>query len=64
MLVFNEIEASKQIIDQIAESDVLVGAQIFTRHLSKSIADLKFFPILEEATKKNEVTPSLRQSQA
>lgn len=53
MLVMNNPAASKQIIKQVADSEELVGVQIFTRHLGKSIADQDFRFVFEEAAKEN-----------
>lgn len=51
MLAMNNIPASLDILDKIKTDSTLVGAQIFTRHLGKSIADPEFEPILEKAAK-------------
>lgn len=53
MLPMNNIEAAQNILADIAKSDVLVGAQIFTRHLGKSIADPEFRPVLAKAAELN-----------
>lgn len=53
MLPLNNIEAAQKILAKIAKSDTLVGAQIFTRHLSKSIADPQFRPVLAKAAELN-----------
>lgn len=50
MLAMNNISASLDILKEIKNSPELVGAQIFTRHLGKSIADPEFEPILAKAT--------------
>ena len=49
MLAMNNIPASLKILDYIKKSPYLVGAQIFTHHLGKSIADPEFEPILLKA---------------
>lgn len=49
MLAMNNISASLDLLDKIKTSPVLVGAQIFTRHLGKSIADPEFEPIFAKA---------------
>lgn len=49
MLAMNNIQASLKILEEIKENEHLVGAQIFTRHLGKSIADPEFKPILLKA---------------
>ena len=48
MLPFNNIEESLKILDEIAASEKLIGIQVFTRHLGKSIADKEFRPILKK----------------
>ncbi|WP_298493360.1 amidohydrolase family protein, partial [uncultured Lactobacillus sp.] len=53
MLAMNNIPASLKILDAIKENPYLVGAQIFTRHLGKSIADPEFEPILVKAAELN-----------
>lgn len=53
MLAMNNIPASLKILDAIKENPYLVGAQIFTRHLDKSIADPEFEPILVKAAELN-----------
>ena len=53
MLAMNNIPASLKILENIEKSPYLVGAQIFTRHLGKSIADPEFEPILLKAAKLN-----------
>lgn len=53
MLAMNNISESINIIHEIASSKNLVGAQIFTRHLGKSIADPQFRPVLVEAANYN-----------
>lgn len=49
MLAFNNLPASRQILQEIQASPYLVGAQIFTRHLGKSIADPEFRSLLAAA---------------
>ena len=53
MLALNNIEQSKHELEWIAKNKYLVGAQVFTRHLGKSIADPTFEPIFEMAAKLN-----------
>ena len=53
MLAMNNIPASLKILDAIKDNPYLVGAQIFTRHLGKSIADPEFEPILVKAAELN-----------
>jgi len=53
MLAMNNIPASLKILENIEKSPYLVGVQIFTRHLGKSIADPEFEPILLKAAKLN-----------
>ncbi len=48
MLPFNNVEESLHILDEIASSKELVGIQVFTRHLGKSIADKEYLPILKK----------------
>ncbi len=48
MLPFNNVEESLHILDEIASSKELVGVQVFTRHLGKSIADKEYLPILKK----------------
>lgn len=49
MLALNNIPASLELLEKINTDKNLVGAQIFTRHLGKSIADPEFEPILLKA---------------
>ena len=49
MLALNNVPASLEILEKIKADKNLVGAQIFTRHLGKSIADPEFEPILLKA---------------
>lgn len=53
MLPMNNIKAAQETLEKIAKSDILVGAQIFTRHLGKSIANLEFRPVLAKAAELN-----------
>ena len=53
MLALNNIEQSKHELEWIAKNKYLVGVQVFTRHLGKSIADPTFEPIFETAAKLN-----------
>lgn len=47
----NNIEAACKVISSIKDDENLVGAQIFTRHLGKSIANKEFRPVLAQAAK-------------
>ena len=49
MLALNNVPTSLEILEKIKADKNLVGAQIFTRHLGKSIADPEFEPILLKA---------------
>ncbi len=51
MLPFNNVEESLHILDEIASSKELVGVQVFTRHLGKSIADKEYLPILKKCAR-------------
>ncbi|QNQ84313.1 amidohydrolase family protein [Lactobacillus sp. PV037] len=53
MLALNNVKASCDILEEIAHSSSLVGAQIFTRHLGKSIAAPEYEPIFATAAKLN-----------
>lgn len=53
MLALNNVATSCEILEDIAISPTLVGAQIFTRHLGKSIASPEFEPIFATAAKLN-----------
>lgn len=53
MLAMNNIPTSLKILDAIKENQYLVGAQIFTRHLGKSIAAPEFEPVLLKAAELN-----------
>ena len=53
ILPMNNIEAACETISSIKESKNLIGAQIFTRHLGKSIANAEFRPVLAQAAKHN-----------
>ena len=48
MLPFNNVEESLNILDEIKDSKELIGVQVFTRHLGKSIADKEYLPILKK----------------
>lgn len=48
MVPFNNIEESLKILEEIKSSKELIGIQVFTRHLGKSIADIEFRPILKK----------------
>lgn len=48
MVPFNNVEDALKILDEIKNSNELIGIQVFTRHLGKSIADLSFRPILKK----------------
>ena len=48
MLPFNNIDEALNILDEIKDSKELVGIQVFTRHLGKSIADKEYLPILKK----------------
>lgn len=45
MLALNNIEASLGILDHVAQTEELLGVQLFTRHLGESVADECFKPI-------------------
>lgn len=51
ILPMNNIEAACKVISSIKDDENLVGAQIFTRHLGKSIANKEFRPVLVQAAK-------------
>lgn len=51
MLPMNNIEAAVEEIKKVQVSSALLGAQIFTRALGKSIADPEFEPVLAAAAK-------------
>ena len=51
MLPFNNIEDSLNILDEIASSKELIGIQVFTRHLGKSIASQEYLPILKKCAR-------------
>lgn len=53
MLAMNNVDASCSLLEEVAKSKNLIGAQIFTRHLGKSIADPSFEPVLAKATELN-----------
>ncbi len=48
MVPFNHAEESLKMLEEIKSSKELIGIQIFTRHLGKSIADPAFRPILKK----------------
>lgn len=49
MLSMNNVTGACQVLEAIAASSNLIGAQIFTRHLGKSIASKEFEPIFAKA---------------
>lgn len=49
MLPMNNMDAAVKIIENVKNSVTLVGAQIFTRALGKSIADTEFIPVFATA---------------
>ena len=51
ILPMNNIESACKVISSIKDDENLVGAQIFTRHLGKSIANKEFRPVLAQAAK-------------
>ncbi len=51
MLPMNNIDAAVAIIDELQASSVMMGAQIFTRALGKSIASPEFAPVFAAAAK-------------
>lgn len=53
ILPMNNIKAAVNVIEQVAQNSILVGAQIYTRHLGKSIADPVFRPVLAKAAELN-----------
>lgn len=48
MVPFNNTSESLEILEEIKASKELIGIQIFTRHLGKSIAEPEFRPILKK----------------
>lgn len=48
MIPLNNVNESLRILEEIKKSKELVGVQLFTRHLGKSIADEEFRPILKK----------------
>ena len=48
MIPFNNISESLKILEEISSSEELIGIQVFTRHLGKSIADDEFKPIFKK----------------
>lgn len=53
MVPFNNVDEALKILDEIKESKKLVGIQVFTRHLGKSVANLKFRPIFKKCEELN-----------
>lgn len=53
MVPLNNIEESLKILEEIKSSKELIGIQVFTRHLGKSIADKQFRPILKKCEELN-----------
>lgn len=53
VLPMNNIDEAIKIVDEIVQNPHLIGAQIFTRHLGKSIADPEFRPVLAKAAEAN-----------
>lgn len=53
MLPMNNIDAAVAVIDGLKASSVMMGAQIFTRALGKSIASPEFAPVFAAAAKNN-----------
>lgn len=53
MIPFNNIEESLKILEETKASSELIGIQVFTRHLEKSIADKEFLPILKKCEELN-----------
>lgn len=49
MLPMNNVPEACKILEEIKRADHMVGAQIFTRHLGKSIADPEFRPVFARA---------------
>lgn len=49
ILPMNSIVEAVKTIDKVSRSTILVGAQIYTRHLGKSIADPTFIPVFAKA---------------
>ena len=47
MVPMNNLEEAVAILEEVAQSDHLVGVQLFTRALGKSIADPAFKPVFE-----------------
>ncbi len=48
MLPFNNVYESLKILEEISSSEELIGIQVFTRHLGKSIAADEFKPIFKK----------------
>ncbi len=53
MLPMNNIDAAVRIIEKIPDSSTLLGAQIFTQALGKSIASPEFAPVFAAAARNN-----------
>lgn len=53
MLPMNNMSEAVKIIADVSKSPLLIGAQIFTRALGRSIADKKFLPVFAAAAKNN-----------
>lgn len=53
MVPMNNIDEAVKIIEEVAVSDELVGIQLFTRALGKSIADSEFRPVFEACAKQD-----------
>ena len=53
MVPFNNVKEALKTLDEINNSKELIGIQVFTRHLGKSIADLEFRPILKKCAELN-----------
>lgn len=53
MLPMNNVTEAAKIIADVSKSPLLIGAQIFTRALGKSIADKEFLPVFAAAAKNN-----------
>lgn len=49
MLPMNNIKEAVKIITEVKNSSTLIGAQIFTRALGKSIADQDYWPVFAAA---------------
>lgn len=49
MIPLNNVNESLKILEEIKKSNKLIGVQLFTRHLGKSIADEEFRQVLKNA---------------